>query len=98
MLFRSIDEPALDLGIACSILSSMRDVPADSLAVAVGEVGLGGEVRTVSQIDRRVQEAEKLGFKRVILPKNNLKGVARANGIELIGVERLDDAMSVLLR
>lgn len=92
-----IDEPAVDLGIASSIISSLRDVPIDSQTVAVGEIGLSGEVRTVSQIEKRVQEAAKLGFHRIILPRNNLKGVLRSHGIELIGVERIEDAVSHLL-
>jgi DNA repair protein RadA/Sms len=92
-----IDEPAVDLGIASSIISSLRDVPVDSQTIAVGEIGLSGEVRTVSQIEKRVQEAEKLGFRRIILPKNNLKGVLRSNGIELVGVERIEDAVNHLL-
>jgi DNA repair protein RadA/Sms len=93
-----IDEPAVDLGIASSIVSSLRDVPVDSQSVAVGEIGLSGEVRTVSQIEKRVQEATKLGFRRVILPKNNLKGMLRSNGIDLVGVDRIEDAISHLLR
>ncbi len=93
-----VDEPAVDLGIAASIISSMRDVPIDSQSVGVGEIGLSGEVRTVSQIEKRVQEASKLGFKRFILPKNNLKGITRANGIQLIGVERIEDAIDIWFR
>ncbi|MBI1806096.1 MAG: DNA repair protein RadA [Ignavibacteria bacterium] len=92
-----IDEPAVDLGIAASIISSLRDVPVDSQSVAIGEIGLSGEVRTVSQIEKRVQEAEKLGFQRVILPKNNLKGLHRTNGVELCGIERIEDAVTFLL-
>ncbi len=111
-----VDEPAVDLGIALSIISSMRDKPVDSQAVAVGEIGLGGEVRTVSQIEKRVQEAAKLGFQRIILPKNNLKsltrpraetpprpsgehsGVQARNGaIQLVGVERIEEAVAALL-
>lgn len=92
-----VDEPAVDLGIATSIISSVRDMPTDALGVAVGEIGLSGEIRTVTQIERRVQEATKLGFKRVILPKNNLKGVLHHDGIELIGVERIEDAIENLL-
>jgi len=76
-----VDEPAVDLGIATSIISSLRDRAIDSQIVAVGEIGLGGEVRTVSQIEKRVQEAAKLGFQRILLPKNNLKGLLRSNGI-----------------
>jgi len=93
-----VDEPAVDLGIAISILSSMKDVPVDSQSIAIGEIGLSGEVRAVSQIEKRVQEAQKLGFKRVILPKNNLKSFQQSNGIELCGVEHIDDAVPLLVR
>jgi DNA repair protein RadA/Sms len=92
-----VDEPAVDLGIATSIISSLRDRAIDSQIVAVGEIGLGGEVRTVSQIEKRVQEAAKLGFQRILLPKNNLKGLLRSNGIELVGIERIEDAVKILL-
>jgi len=92
-----IDEPAVDLGIASSIISSIRDVPIDSQTVTVGEIGLNGEVRTVNQIEKRVQEAEKLGFKKIIIPKNNLKGIHNSPKIELIGVERIEDAIKFLL-
>jgi DNA repair protein RadA/Sms len=92
-----IDEPAVDLGIAASIASSLRDVPTDSTAVAVGEIGLGGEIRTVGQIEKRVQEAAKLGFKRIILPQNNMKSL-KANGeIDFIGVDRVERALEQLL-
>jgi len=93
-----VDDPAVDLGIAASIYSSMRDMPIDSQSIAIGELGLSGEVRTVSQIEKRMQEAVKLGFKRVILPKNNLKNLQRDTGIELCGVDRIDDAVGLLTR
>jgi DNA repair protein RadA/Sms len=93
-----IDEPAADLGIAISIISSLRDKPVDSQSVAVGEIGLNGEVRTVSQIEKRVQEAAKLGFQRIILPANNTKGVQRDSGIQIIGVERIEEAIEAMLR
>jgi DNA repair protein RadA/Sms len=93
-----VEEPAVDLGIAVSIASSLRDVPTDSQSVAVGEIGLGGEIRTISQIEKRVLEAKKLGFKRIIIPKNNLRGL-KANGeIEIIGVESIDKALETLLK
>ena len=92
-----VEEPAVDLGIAASIISSLRDTPIDGKTAAVGEVGLGGEVRTVSQIEKRVQEAAKLGFERVVIPKNNLKGIAREKGTSLIGVERIEDAVQALM-
>ncbi len=92
-----IEEPAVDLGIATSITSSLRDIPVDSSSVAVGEIGLGGEIRTIGQIDKRVQEAEKLGFKRIIIPQNNLKNLKRNGEIEIIGVDRIEKAIEALL-
>ncbi len=92
-----IDEPAADLGIAISIISSLRDKPVDSQSVAVGEIGLNGEVRTVSQIEKRVQEAAKLGFQRIVLPANNTKGIQRDTGIQIVGVERIEEAIGALL-
>jgi DNA repair protein RadA/Sms len=92
-----IDEPAVDLGIALSILSSKQDVPVDSQTVIIGEIGLGGEVRTINQIERRMQEASKLGFKRLILPKNNLKSVLRKPEIEIVGIDRIEEAVEILL-
>jgi DNA repair protein RadA/Sms len=92
-----IDEPAADLGMALSIVSSLRDVPVDSDAVVVGEIGLGGEIRSVHQIDRRMSEAKKLGFKKLVLPANNVKS-GRLNGtIEIIEVETVDQAIDLLL-
>ncbi len=92
-----IDEPAVDLGIATSIVSSLRDVPVDSQSVAVGEIGLSGEIRTIGQIEKRVLEARKLGFKRIIIPKNNLKGLKVNGEIQVVGVDRIDKAMEELL-
>ncbi|MFH0991555.1 MAG: DNA repair protein RadA [bacterium] len=92
-----IDEPAVDLGIASSITSSLRDVPVDSTSVAVGEIGLGGEIRTVGNIEKRVQEAAKLGFKRIILPRNNLKNVKSQNGIEIVAVQTVNEAIKELI-
>ncbi len=92
-----IEEPAIDLGITASILSSLRDVPVDSLTVAIGEVGLGGEIRTINQPERRIQEAEKLGFNKVVLPKNNMKNLHKNFSLQLIGVETLDEALTALL-
>ncbi len=64
-----LDEPAIDLAIAVSIASSFRDQPTNHTDVVIGEVGLTGEVRRVSRIEQRVQEAAKLGFQRIIIPK-----------------------------
>ncbi|MEK6566058.1 MAG: DNA repair protein RadA [Bacteroidota bacterium] len=92
-----IDEPAVDLGIATSITSSLRDKAVDPTAVAVGEIGLGGEIRTIGQIEKRVQEASKLGFKRIVVPQANFKNVKVSGEIEVVGVERVEQAMEVLL-
>lgn len=92
-----IDEPAVDVGIAASITSSLRDVPVDSTSVAVGEIGLGGEIRTIGNIDKRVQEAAKLGFKRIIIPTNNLKGLKTNGDIQVVGVDHIQKAIEELL-
>jgi DNA repair protein RadA/Sms len=62
----------------------------------VGEVGLGGEIRTIHQIEKRIGEARKLGFTRLILPRNNLKGVRRNGDMTLTEVETLDQAIAAL--
>jgi len=92
-----IDEPAVDLGIASSIASSLRDIPVDSSSVAVGEIGLGGEIRTIGQIEKRVHEAAKLGFKRIIVPLHNLKTLKPTGDIEIIGVDRIEKAIETLI-
>ncbi len=92
-----VDEPGADLGMAVSIASSLRDVPVDSRAVVVGEVGLGGEIRTIHQIDRRIAEAAKLGFTRIVVPRNNLGKRSLAGPIEVVEVDTLDRAIDVLI-
>jgi DNA repair protein RadA/Sms len=90
-----IDEPGLDLGIATSIISSMKDSALSSQTVVVGEIGLGGEVRSVGQIEKRIQEAEKLGFGHFLLPRNNLRNAPKGR-IELHGIERVEDILAHL--
>ena len=80
-----IDEPAVDLGMALAIVSSLRDIPVDATAVAIGEVGLGGEIRSVSQVEKRIGEAGKLGFTRCFLPQGNARNISPRNGVALIG-------------
>jgi DNA repair protein RadA/Sms len=92
-----LDEPAIDLAIAVSIASSFRDKPTRPTDCIIGEVGLTGEVRRVSRIEQRVQEAAKLGFERVILPANNLGGWKGPAGIELIGVSTVAQALQATL-
>lgn len=92
-----IDEPAIDLGIAVSIISSLRDIPVESKTVLIGEIGLGGEVRTVTKPERRIQEAEKLGFKRVVMPKENIKNLTRKLNIQVIGVDSIEETLEKLV-
>ncbi|WP_088106021.1 DNA repair protein RadA [Halalkalibacter urbisdiaboli] len=92
-----LDEPAIDLAIALSIASSFRNQVTNPMDVAIGEVGLTGEIRRVSRIDQRVNEAAKLGFKRVIIPEKNLGGWTYPKGIEVIGVPTLERALEVAL-
>jgi DNA repair protein RadA/Sms len=92
-----VDEPAVDLGMALSIVSSLRDAPVDSRTIAIGEVGLGGEIRTVRQIDKRVMEAEKLGFTRCILPRNNARGLTARNGMDIVEVQIIDQAIAAVI-
>lgn len=91
-----IGEPAADLGIALAIASSFRDVGIDPSLVVVGEVGLSGELRAVSQLERRVTEAARLGFKRCLVPKVGAR-VSPPQGVELIPVGTLREAIGVSL-
>ncbi|MFD2131105.1 DNA repair protein RadA [Pseudogracilibacillus auburnensis] len=88
-----LDEPAIDLAIAISIASSFRDQPTNPEDIFIGEVGLTGEIRRVSRIEQRVQEAAKLGFKRVICSENNLDGWTYPKNIEVVGVKTVHDAL-----
>ena len=92
-----LDEPAVDLGVIVAVASSFRDIPGDTSTVLIGEVGLGGEIRTVSQIEPRLNEAAKLGFERAIVPANNLKGLTAPKGLEVTGVERLVKVLDLML-
>ncbi|MBM7588334.1 DNA repair protein RadA/Sms [Bacillus pakistanensis] len=92
-----LDEPAVDLAIAVSIASSFRDQTSDAQDCIIGEVGLTGEIRRVSRIEQRVQEATKLGFKRVIIPRNNIGGWKVPSGIEIIGVTNINEALKYAL-
>lgn len=92
-----LDEPAIDLAVAVSIASSFRDQASSATDVLIGEVGLTGEVRRVSRIEQRVQEAVKLGFKRVIIPKKNMGSWTIPAGIEVIGVDHVGEALKVTL-
>jgi DNA repair protein RadA/Sms len=89
-----IDEPAIDLGVVAALLSSQRNIPIAHDVVVFGEVGLLGEIRSVSQADLRAREAAALGFRRVILPQSNAAEI-RAD-VEVAGVRRVDEFADLL--
>jgi DNA repair protein RadA/Sms len=91
-----VEEPGVDLGVIASIASSFRDKLIDPEMVVFGEVGLGGEVRGVSQAEVRVREAARLGFKRCLLPKQNQEKMKGIRGIELVGVKAVRETLDVL--
>lgn len=90
-----LDEPAIDLAVLVSIVSSYRDASAGLSDCFIGEVGLTGEVRRVSRIEQRVSEAAKLGFGRAIVPSSNMDGWEYPKGIKVIGVETVSDALKI---
>ncbi len=91
-----ISEPAIDLAIVLAIVSSFRNKPLAADMVAFGEVGLGGEVRAVSQAAARVAEAKKLGFAKCIVPAANLDAAKEIKGIELLAVKNISDALNYI--
>lgn len=91
-----ITEPALDLGIALAIISSFRNRSIPRNLLAFGEIGLSGEVRAVSQARQRVAEAKKLGFDTCIVPKSLATDCAKVEGIRIIGVASVQEAMDAL--
>lgn len=88
-----VAEPAADLAIALAVASGMRDRPLPGDLVALGEVGLGGEIRSVSQAESRLREAAKLGFRRAIVPAGNVEGLEVPPGMAIVPVSRLMDAL-----
>ncbi|MEB7773086.1 DNA repair protein RadA [Kurthia gibsonii] len=93
-----LDEPAIDLAVLVCIVSSFKDANANATDCFVGEVGLTGEVRRVSRIEQRVQEAAKLGFKRAIIPASNLGGWEYPEGIQVMGVETVNQALKIAFK
>lgn len=88
-----LDEPAIDLAIAMSLVSSYRDQQTAPDDCFIGELGLTGEIRRVTRIDQRIAEAAKLGFKRVFIPKNNLNGLELPTNIDVVGVKTISEAL-----
>jgi DNA repair protein RadA/Sms len=91
------EEPGVDLGVMVAIISNQKDKPVDPKTVVIGEVGLGGEVRAVSQAEKRIKESARLGFKRAIISHYNLRGLNIKEDIEVVGVLMVKDALSILL-
>ena len=90
-----LNEPAADLGIVMAIVSSYKNRPIAEDVIVFGEVGLSGEVRAVSMPDQRVSEAKKLGFKVCVIPEVSVKSVGKVEGITVIGVKSVGEAVSV---
>ncbi len=91
-----MNEPATDLGVVMAIVSSYRNKPVHEDTIVFGEVGLSGEVRAVTMPEQRVAEAKKLGFKTCIIPEVSRKTVEKVDGIEIIGVKSVNQAMNLL--
>ncbi|HHZ06612.1 MAG TPA: DNA repair protein RadA [Clostridiales bacterium] len=93
-----LDEPAVDLAVAVSLISSLKDVPIAENALAFGEIGLAGEIRSVSHAQARIAEAHRLGFTRCIIPYHNMKSINKKqlDGVELIGVKNIREAFEAL--
>jgi len=92
-----IDEPAADIGIAIAIASSFKNFPISSNVLAIGEIGLTGEVRAVNSIDKRIAEAAKLGFDTIIIPKGNEKVAFPSGKTKIIPVSSVNEALEKLL-
>jgi DNA repair protein RadA/Sms len=93
-----IDETAIDLGICVAIATSQMDVALPSDMMFIGEVGLGGELRSVSQLEKRLTEAAKLGFKTAIVPKSSLRGIKIPEGFTAYGVKTIGEAINIIRR
>lgn len=91
-----VSEPALDLGIVIALVSSFKNRAVDEQTVIFGEVGLAGEVRAVSQVQQRVNEAIKLGFTTCILPQVCLKNIKNSDKINLIGIRNVSEAINLI--
>ena len=91
-----LNEPSIDLGVICVCASSFKNVPIPKDTVIMGEVGLTGEVRRINMIEKRLKEAEKMGFKRCIIPENNKKYLEEKYKLEIVGVKDVREALKVL--
>lgn len=93
-----LDEPAADLGIALAVASSFKNIAISKDLVAIGEVGLTGEIRSVSSIEKRVKEAERMGFLQCMIPESSKKQLKYKGNIEVIGVKNIKEAIQIALK
>jgi DNA repair protein RadA/Sms len=92
-----VEDPGIDLALVCAILSSNEDLPIPQTICFAGEVGLTGEIRPVSRIEQRIQEAEKLGFEKILISSFNMKGLNAKNfRITIVAVSKMEEAFQVL--
>jgi len=91
-----VNDTAIDLAVIASILSSSLDIAIDPYTCLAGEVGLSGEIRRIGRIEQRIQEVERLGFKRIFIPKDNLKGLPSSFHIEIVPVAKVEEAFKIL--
>jgi DNA repair protein RadA/Sms len=91
-----VSDPGMDLAVISAVLSSSLDMTIENDTCLCGEVGLSGEIRPVHRIEQRIQEAEKLGFSRILIPSNNLKGFNKKMKIDIQQVRRVSDAFRLL--
>lgn len=91
-----VADPAIDMAVVAAIMSSNFDVAVSRKTAFVGEVGLSGEIRTVTRVEQRVAEAEKLGFESVVIPKGNLKGVKDKFAIKIIEVGKIEELLRTI--
>lgn len=92
-----VDDPAIDLGVICAVLSSNEDIPVGDKVCFAAEVGLTGEIRPVTRVEQRINEAAKLGFDEIFVSKHNLKGMSKQPaGIKIHPVTRIDEVFTAL--
>jgi DNA repair protein RadA/Sms len=93
-----LDEPAADLSVALAVLSSYRDRPVDPSLVAIGEIGLSGELRSAPQLEQRLREAAKLGFERALVPRGAASRLSSRLGLDILPASTLREAANLALR
>ena len=91
-----LDETAVDLAVAMALVSSLKDIPVSDDAIAFGEIGLAGEIRSVTHAQQRINEAVRLGFKKIIVPKHNMKDIIKNSEVEIIPVSNVRQAFEAI--